>query len=386
MKRFAFFIVGTWSLVGVAQTLDIPDPNFKQLLLTQGRAAFNSEGDIYNGKVDTNEDGEIQLSEAQAVIGLKVTTNWFTTDGNITSLEGIAYFTNLKHLNCSGNSMAVLDVTMLSQLETLVCIQSGITSLNVAGLSHLREVAASSNQLTGIDLNDLPELNVLLLDDNAIPALDFSGTPALTMVYLSGNPLTSLAINGLASLALLELSDTLVETIDVSMLPVAYLRAADCPNLTSVNVQNNIISYADPDLLSFPFVFDNCPSLSTVCIDYWESSSLLYAGFDLTGSVAVMTGPDCSVPVEVTAGVEAFHRVDVSVYPNPADAYLTFESQGGKFEAVRIYDSVGKKLYDSTTPTATATRTLDIAPFQAGVYVLEAMVDGQLVRKKFLKR
>ena len=62
-----------------AQIVNIPDPNFKNALIDEG--------------VDTNNDGEIQVSEAEAVLNLNV------NDRNISSLEGIQSFINLEELH-----------------------------------------------------------------------------------------------------------------------------------------------------------------------------------------------------------------------------------------------------------------------------------------------
>ena len=69
-----------------SQIVNIPDPNFKNVLL-QGQAGIN-----------TNGDNEIQISEAIAFTG--------TIDcsgQNIKDLTGIEAFVNLKKLYCYGN-------------------------------------------------------------------------------------------------------------------------------------------------------------------------------------------------------------------------------------------------------------------------------------------
>ena len=68
-----------------AQIVNIPDANFKAKLIALG--------------VDTNGDGNIQNSEATAVINLDVENSL------INSLVGIQSFTNLQELTCRSNQI-----------------------------------------------------------------------------------------------------------------------------------------------------------------------------------------------------------------------------------------------------------------------------------------
>ena len=71
----------------------IPDTNFKNALLN------------YNPVIDTNNDGEIQVSEAEAVFGLNV------SDKSITSMVGVHSFINLTSLDCSLNQLTSLNIS-----------------------------------------------------------------------------------------------------------------------------------------------------------------------------------------------------------------------------------------------------------------------------------
>ena len=83
-----------------AQTINIPDPAFKAYLIT-------------NLGADTNNDGEIQLSEAQAQTFLEL------TDSAITNLEGIQYFTNVTYFYASGIAITSLDISSMPLLLDL---------------------------------------------------------------------------------------------------------------------------------------------------------------------------------------------------------------------------------------------------------------------------
>src|SRR5690606_28086842 len=107
-----------------AQIVNIPDSNFKNALVntlcvdTDGNSTFDSDADI-------NNDGEIQLSEAQAVLRLNI------SDNSINSLEGIESFTELVLLYCQYNAIVDLDLSQSSNLQYLRCYNNDLTNLDV---------------------------------------------------------------------------------------------------------------------------------------------------------------------------------------------------------------------------------------------------------------
>ena len=85
-------------------TINIPDTNFKNTLVNTNCADLDGNGTI-DGDADTNNDGEIQVSEAEAVFGLDVSAN------DITSMEGVLGFINLTSLDCSANHIINLNIS-----------------------------------------------------------------------------------------------------------------------------------------------------------------------------------------------------------------------------------------------------------------------------------
>src|SRR6187551_688339 len=103
----AFFYISILNLS--AQTVNIPDANFRNALLT------------YSPAIDTNNDGLIQVSEAEAVTQLTLMYK------SITDMTGIQAFKNLKNLNCAQNNITTLDVSSNLVLETLACYRNNLT-------------------------------------------------------------------------------------------------------------------------------------------------------------------------------------------------------------------------------------------------------------------
>jgi len=81
----------------------IPDTNFLNALVTTNCADLDGNGTI-DADVDTNDDGVIQIIEAEAVYGLYVSNN------GITSMEGVRSFINLTSLDCSINQLTSLNI------------------------------------------------------------------------------------------------------------------------------------------------------------------------------------------------------------------------------------------------------------------------------------
>src|SRR5690606_13625379 len=141
-----------------AQIVNIPDANFKNALINTDCVDNDGDGS-YEDDVDTNNDGEIQVSEAAAVLGLNVSNNYSTPDiEKINSLEGIQNFINLQVLECYNNLLTTIDLTNQSNLKELFCRTNLLSELNVTQNSNLERLDCSENQLTGINLSENPNL------------------------------------------------------------------------------------------------------------------------------------------------------------------------------------------------------------------------------------
>ncbi|RFN58423.1 T9SS type A sorting domain-containing protein [Marixanthomonas ophiurae] len=123
-----------------AQIVTIPDANFKNALLNTECVDTNGDGDA-DADADLNDDGEIQLTEAEAVLSLDVSFQ------NITSLEGISSFTNMTTLFCTDNDLTELDLSALVNLEVLGCWDNDeIVALDFSANINLISLECDSNQ------------------------------------------------------------------------------------------------------------------------------------------------------------------------------------------------------------------------------------------------
>ncbi|MFT6746460.1 MAG: Leucine-rich repeat (LRR) protein [Glaciecola sp.] len=155
----------------------IPDASFKANLV--GNAAIN-----------TNGDGEIQLSEAKAFSGTISCRNL-----GINDLTGIGYFENVTELLCDSNSLTSLDLGQLPKLTKLTC---------------------SSNQLSHFNVSNNPDLVTLDCSRNAIYSVSFSNNLKLETVQADSCIYSQLDVSNLSNLKVLTCSNNSLDSVDVS--------------------------------------------------------------------------------------------------------------------------------------------------------------------------
>ncbi len=249
MKKL-FYILVLFAGIANAQIVNIPDANFKARLITYG--------------VDTNADGNIQVSEALAINSLGIPY------ASISDLTGIESFTNLTILDCNHNSISTLDLTALTSLVEVTCNDNQLTSLNVSGLTALGRVDCSNNLLTSLDLSSATSLGQLWCYNNQLTTLLFNCPATLGSLYCNSNQLTSINVTGYNALSQLKCSSNQLTSLDVSGIP--YLITLYC--------FDNPLTYLN---------FTNCGSLDDI-----SCGGALLTSLDLTGLPLNVATLDCS--------------------------------------------------------------------------------------------
>lgn len=201
-----------------AQTLKIPDANFKQALIAVG--------------VDLDGDGEIQKAEAAKV------TRLYVENASITSLEGIKSFTNLEEFGFYNNQIKVLDLEGMTSLGRIYGFQSQIEIVKVKGLTNLTVMYLHENKIRSLNLTGLKNLKELKLDKNMLSKIDISNLPNLEEVQLQGNKLTEFKADGSPALKSLNLNETWISTLDLSPFKkLEKVSIAENEFLTSLNIR-----------------------------------------------------------------------------------------------------------------------------------------------------
>ncbi len=164
-KYLIFFILFFLSNLHFGQTLSFPDPNFENALVNFEVVDTNGNG-LGDSVCDTNGDGFIQLSEAQAVIGLIVSYY------NIESLEGIEFFSNLETLKSRGNFLTALDLSQNAQLTWLHVETNPLSNLDISQNFLMERLWIYQNELTELDVSHMPQLNSLRVYSNPLESLN----------------------------------------------------------------------------------------------------------------------------------------------------------------------------------------------------------------------
>jgi Leucine-rich repeat (LRR) protein len=217
MKKLVYIIV---LLTGItnAQIVTIPDANFKAKLIALG--------------IDTNTDGNIQVSEAL------LPTTLTLSQSNISDMTGIGAFINLQSLDCHNNQITSLNVSNLTGLGIVNCSYNQLTSLNMSELTNLLSLNCNNNNLISLNVSGLVNLEALYCYDNQLTSLNVSGLSALKGLNCNTNQLTSLNVNGLTNLLGLYCYNNLIPSLTVTALPNLF--NLDCSNnvLTTLNVSS----------------------------------------------------------------------------------------------------------------------------------------------------
>jgi Leucine-rich repeat (LRR) protein len=303
------------SLFSSAQIINIPDANFKAKLLEASPSNYiakNLSG--ANFKIDSNNDNEIQTTEALQVSELNVVFS------NISSLLGISDFINIKKIHCDSNQIISLDLQSLLNLEILNCTYNQLTSLNVQGLTNIAKINCGNNQLTSLNLsgltslyelrcyyNQISNLNInsthlnrlecnfnlltsldltnqtllqyLVCNNNNLSSLNLDYLQNVTYFICGNNQLSSLNLNNMIKLTRIDCNDNLLTTLDIGLTKIFNL---NCSN-------NQLISmFIKNGQLENPLNFYNNPNLQYICGDDGQLT-------DIQNAINVFGYSNCNV-------------------------------------------------------------------------------------------
>jgi hypothetical protein len=212
---------------------NFPDDNFREYLLNQ----------------DYGQDGVLTETEIMFIDDIDV------YDMEISSLQGIEYFTALTVLDCEDNELTTLDISKNTALVKLYCSMNYLTSLDITNNVALKCLSCYDNELTSLDVSKNTALTFLDCEENKITALDISMCTELESLTCGDNELTQLDISNLTYLESLNCYYNNLTTLDVS----------NNPNLEYINCENNQLSSLD---------ISNNPNLGLVFCDGNQISSL----------------------------------------------------------------------------------------------------------------
>lgn len=366
------------------QIVTIPDANFKAALIEEG--------------VDLNNDGEIQVSEAEAQTSLEVYNK------NISSLEGINSFinlisinastnqltsvninnlvnleelhlpfnqlsnisfsnlSNLKHLRLYHNSLSNIDLSELTTIETLDLSQNNLTTININDLINLRTLNAGNNQFTNLNLSNSINLEEIFLSHNQLTSINVSNSNSLKQLYITNNQLSNLDVSELINLIVLSAQDNQLTNINlegsINLLELSLwnnqLSSIDLSNLTNLNslsLENNSLTSLDlSSLISLNLLRTDNNSLVNLDISNLSNLSLFHSLNNPLVSLNIKNGKSdyfiidfddtleyiCADEFEINSIQE---QIDIAGTETNINSYCSF-TPGGEFYTVQGHSTI----------------------------------------------
>lgn len=182
---------------------NFPDANFRSYVAQ----SFNTDGVLVNGVAYLSE-AEIAATELE-----------MDNEGDVTSIQGIEYLTELTYLNLQGvPGLSYADLRQNTAL-TEVSIGGSLTEIRLDGLRYLQKLYLGGNRLTELDLEGLTNLKTLSIYGNLLTELDVSDF-ALTRLDVENMPLTELVLGQQPNLSCLYCYGTQLTELDLSGCPL----------------------------------------------------------------------------------------------------------------------------------------------------------------------
>jgi hypothetical protein len=292
MKQLYFFVLAFLTgSVANAQIVNIPDAAFKSKLLEASPSNYIASGINLTGsvKIDTNNNGEIEETEAAQIGVLNITnagiadltgieafvnlrTAYFNNNNvitvnllSLTNLEQVNFANNpfttfsvypgIKRLEVSGVDLGSLDATIYPQLENLVARNCHLTGLNISGLP-LKHLDCSDNLLTTIDVTAFGTLSFFNCKNNLLTSLSLPDSGSITYLDCSLNTLTTLMVGNYPGLKTLIFNNNEIHTFhmftpedEMEDLSAAFnqLTTFEMPNqrVANFDIRNNLLTSLD---------------------------------------------------------------------------------------------------------------------------------------------
>lgn len=354
MKQlYALFVLLIVQLTS-AQIVNIPDPAFKAYLLSANSTnliASNQPWDFNfvfsnpSGEyvpIDTNNDGEIQVTEAQAITYLNV-NYYFAAIQDLTGLEAfvnleclnldspvvssitlppalqnleglrldsavsnaspislnLPLLPNLKAFDNTSVSVTDLNLSLMPNIEYLRARNANLTSFNKLDVPLLKYLDISQNNISNLDVSNMTHLEGVGVMNSNVQQINLTGSTNLKGLNCSGNQLTDLNVNGLVNLQSLLFSNNQISTInltglsslnflDCSQNPISSLDLSGLTTITTLNCSENLLTSLNiQHLTNLEFLYCYSNQLTALNVTGLTSLSILQCYDNQIGSLDV---------------------------------------------------------------------------------------------------
>lgn len=431
MKAKILFCCFIFTQFCLAQNIIFPDSVFKDYLLI-AKTNFNTDPNVFiqYPPIDANADGQISYAEALLVEGFDFGY------ANITNLEGLQYFTNVKvistyyadfpnfyqptlvnleHLSLlnsvGSSSLSNVDISQNISIKKFECRSDLISNLNFSNNTLLRDLAIYCPSLTSLNLSNLSNLknlsylgklptidlsdaiNLLTLTcigstqnynfpvENLLSTLDLSNQTKLMRLDLTGNNIASLDLSNSPNLETLNISNNNIATLNIDN--VKYVRQFFCDNnlLTSLDVSEMF------NLNNFSCKNNQLTSLAT-------QNGIIEEYIDFSGNPGLTSV--CCDANEVVYMQNLCNQYDndtavvngncnnqanrISMYPNPVGDWLHL-SANFDIERVEVFNANGMLVMSSES----GADAIEMNGLNSGLYFLKVFSSQEVNTMKFVK-
>lgn len=370
-----------------AQNVNIPDVNFKTYLLSQST-------------INSNGDSEIQVSEAEAVLG---TLN--VSGQNINDLTGIEKFINITALFCFDNNLTNLDISQNFTLTDLNCSSNQLTGIDVSQNTNLGYLNCQNNQITNLDLSQNINLTDLNFSSNQVTNIDLSANTEIIYLNCFENQLDSLVTTHISPLEYLNCHSNNISTLDVSQNTILdYLNCSE-NLLAEINVdQNSVLTrlncaqnqLTDLDISpndSLAYLFCNNNQLASLNVANGNNFNMVNmvansnqdleciqhdSDFSPFQNPEWMKDSTASWNPQCIVGLTNLD-IDFFIHPNPTDGIIKIVSNL-KVNKTEIYSTLGEKVAEFEE------NEFSINSFNSGVYLALIHNEQSVISKKIIRK
>ena len=306
-------------------------------------------------KIDLNDDGEIQYSEAAAYDDLL----WLACEGaeKISDITGIKSFINIKRFWMeSGNDVNEIDLSGMVNIEEIKLMWNyKLEKVNISGCRNLASISCNENNIKYLNAENCIKLKSLGCSNNSLEVLKLLNCNNLKSLSLGKNNLENLELQQCINLEGVNCSNNKLTELDFSPLKNFKRLAGNNNQLIKVNVHNgnnNSITQ---------FKTSGNPNLKCIEVDDPAYSKENWKEIDEWTEFS----EDCSSSINESK-INTFR-----VYPNPAKNTVFIERESVESADLKIVDITGRNCMIYHIQCGETQIQLDITKLSAGKYIID---------------
>ncbi|MES2486915.1 MAG: T9SS type A sorting domain-containing protein [Bacteroidota bacterium] len=236
--------------------------------------------------LDANNDGEIQVNEAQAATSLSFNANYYASVG------GIEAFTNITELHLHILSLTELDLSPFQYLTELD-LRTDVETIDVSMLTNIEHFRIYASSTSNVIMGTMTNLKTIEFLQAPIVSVDLTGAENLENAFLSCIESNNIQIGYKPHLTYIYVDSYHLTNLDLSGCPVLVNAEISVGNSTDdiyVNLKNGYTNFSQ-NYMDFSYVTNGNPNYHCyVCID--EGEELMFT--DEYVPFGVVISPYCT--------------------------------------------------------------------------------------------